>query len=74
MTKLPAASRLQAIADLLRTGEGIGIAAMAERFSVTMETIRRDLVILEKEGLLTRVHGGRSQFPAPRRCRRGWPA
>ncbi|PBB24546.1 DeoR/GlpR transcriptional regulator [Mesorhizobium sp. WSM4307] len=58
MTKLPAASRLQAIADLLRAGEGIGIAAMAERFSVTMETIRRDLVILEKDGLLTRVHGG----------------
>ncbi|MGO4139412.1 DeoR/GlpR family DNA-binding transcription regulator [Rhizobium leguminosarum] len=58
MTKLPAASRLQAIADMLRTGEGIGIAAMAERFSVTMETVRRDLVLLEKDGLLTRVHGG----------------
>ncbi|XKM37849.1 DeoR family transcriptional regulator (plasmid) [Rhizobium ruizarguesonis] len=47
---------------------------MAKRFSVTMETIRRDLVLLEKDGLLTRVHGGQSQFPAPRRCRRGWPA
>ncbi|WP_245496872.1 DeoR family transcriptional regulator, partial [Rhizobium ruizarguesonis] len=31
---------------------------MAERFSVTMETVRRDLVLLEKDGLLTRVHGG----------------
>ncbi|MGO7954636.1 DeoR family transcriptional regulator, partial [Rhizobium ruizarguesonis] len=52
MTKLPAASRLQAIADMLRTGEVIGIAAMAELFSVTMETVRRDLVLLEKYGLL----------------------
>ena len=31
---------------------------LAEQFQVSMETVRRDLESLEKEGYLTRVHGG----------------
>jgi DeoR/GlpR family transcriptional regulator of sugar metabolism len=36
----------------------IRVSDMSKRFNVTEETIRRDLERLEKEGLLTRVHGG----------------
>ncbi|MGV1755028.1 DeoR/GlpR family DNA-binding transcription regulator [Agrobacterium sp. CG674] len=58
MARIPAASRIKAIAHLLEAEDGVSIAAMAERYSVSMETIRRDLASLEKNGLLTRVHGG----------------
>jgi DeoR family glycerol-3-phosphate regulon repressor len=58
VARIPAASRIKAIADLLEAEDGVSIAAMAERYSVSMETIRRDLASLEKTGLLTRVHGG----------------
>ena len=34
------------------------VAELAERFSVTPETIRRDLKYLESSGLVHRVHGG----------------
>jgi DeoR family transcriptional regulator, fructose operon transcriptional repressor len=33
-------------------------AELAERFGVTAETARRDLAVLERTGLLRRVHGG----------------
>lgn len=56
--KLPAASRLQAITEVIDAGESISIAGLAEQYSVSMETIRRDLAALEKEGLVHRVHGG----------------
>lgn len=36
----------------------IRVAEMSKRFGVTEETIRRDLERLEKEGYLSRVHGG----------------
>ncbi|MFC0272830.1 DeoR/GlpR family DNA-binding transcription regulator [Metabacillus herbersteinensis] len=36
----------------------IKVSDMSKRFNVTEETIRRDLERMEKEGLLTRVHGG----------------
>ncbi|MGL4651360.1 MAG: DeoR/GlpR family DNA-binding transcription regulator [Caldilineaceae bacterium] len=36
----------------------VTVVDMAERLSVSMMTIRRDLVELEKEGVLRRVHGG----------------
>ena len=31
---------------------------LAERFKVSIETIRRDLIILEKESYIRRIHGG----------------
>jgi DeoR family fructose operon transcriptional repressor len=34
------------------------VTAIAERFSVTTETVRRDLSALERMGLVRRVHGG----------------
>lgn len=34
------------------------MAQLAERFNVTLETIRSDLKYLENEGLIKRCHGG----------------
>jgi DeoR family fructose operon transcriptional repressor len=34
------------------------VALLAAEFSVTTETVRRDLTVLERHGLLRRVHGG----------------
>jgi DeoR family fructose operon transcriptional repressor len=36
----------------------ITVSAAAEEFGVTMETVRRDLAVLERAGMLRRVHGG----------------
>ncbi|WP_456286050.1 substrate-binding domain-containing protein [Microbacterium sp. JZ70] len=65
MTNSPqfAASRREAILDLLaRTGE-LRIAELAEALGVAAVTLRRDLQHLEEQGLLIRVHGG--AVPAP---------
>lgn len=53
MGRLPAASRLQAITEMVDAGSSISIAGLAEQYSVSMETIRRDIAALEKEGLST---------------------
>ena len=37
---------------------GINVAATAEELSVTGETVRQDLTILERQGQLPRVYGG----------------
>jgi DeoR family fructose operon transcriptional repressor len=36
----------------------MSVTAAAEQFGVTTETVRRDLAVLERAGLLRRVHGG----------------
>jgi len=36
----------------------VGVAPLAELFTVSTETIRRDLAVLESRGLIVRVHGG----------------
>ncbi|MGB9641472.1 MAG: DeoR/GlpR family DNA-binding transcription regulator [Anaerolineales bacterium] len=50
--------RHQVILDLLETHGSVTVNEMVERFGVSEMTIRRDLDILEKKGLLRRVHGG----------------
>src|SRR5208282_1943244 len=38
---------------------GVGsVEALAERFGVTLQTVRRDVKLLAKAGLLARFHGG----------------
>lgn len=58
MSKLPAAGRHQNIINLVNGGHGMSINAMAETLGVSTETVRRDLVMLERDGALKRVYGG----------------
>src|SRR3954469_15769232 len=46
------------IATLVAERGRVGVAAVAEEFGVTTETVRRDLAGLERAGMLRRVHGG----------------
>jgi DeoR/GlpR family transcriptional regulator of sugar metabolism len=50
--------RHEMILERLSSDRKIGVAAMANHLDVSMETIRRDLKLLEDRGLLRRVHGG----------------
>ena len=56
--RMLAAERRRQIADLLEVVEVLRIHELAMRFEVTDETIRRDLSVLEQQGVLTREHGG----------------
>jgi DeoR family fructose operon transcriptional repressor len=53
-----AEERQQEILRLARADGRVDVAALAEVFKVTAETIRRDLTTLERAGALRRVHGG----------------
>ena len=46
------------IVNRTRAESRIEVAALAEEMDVTPETVRRDLTLLEKRGLVRRVHGG----------------
>ncbi|UOY00764.1 DeoR/GlpR family DNA-binding transcription regulator [Blastococcus sp. PRF04-17] len=50
--------RQQAIAALVGERGRVAVTAVAEQFGVTTETVRRDLAVLERAGMLRRVHGG----------------
>ncbi len=50
--------RQQAIAMLVTQRGRLSVAAVAEQFGVTTETVRRDLAVLERARMLRRVHGG----------------
>jgi len=53
-----AEERQQQILDSARTAGRVEVNVLAEALDVTPETIRRDLTILERHGVLRRVHGG----------------
>jgi DeoR family transcriptional regulator, fructose operon transcriptional repressor len=53
-----AEERQQYIANLARTNGRVDVADLAAELSVTNETVRRDLTVLERHGVLRRVHGG----------------
>jgi DeoR/GlpR family transcriptional regulator of sugar metabolism len=46
------------IAELVGEAGQVDVSALAERYGVSDTSIRRDLVILEEQGRLRRVHGG----------------
>src|SRR3712207_1467838 len=50
--------RQHAIAALVTDRGRVSVTDVAERFGVTTETVRRDLALLERAGMLRRVHGG----------------
>jgi DeoR family transcriptional regulator, fructose operon transcriptional repressor len=53
-----AEERRRLIEALAREAGRVDASELAHRFAVTTETVRRDLIILEREGVLRRVHGG----------------
>ncbi len=55
---LGARERRDQIARLVMESERVSVADLTGRFLVTDASIRRDLVILEEQGRLRRVHGG----------------
>ncbi|MBU2668887.1 DeoR/GlpR family DNA-binding transcription regulator [Actinoplanes bogorensis] len=50
--------RRRRLIEVLRENGRLEVSSLAEEFAVTSETIRRDLINLEREGLVHRVHGG----------------
>lgn len=55
--RLPAGRKAELAAYIAELGEA-SVAKMAERFEVSVDTIRRDLDALDAEGHLIRTHGG----------------
>jgi DeoR family transcriptional regulator, fructose operon transcriptional repressor len=53
-----AEERQQAIAELVMSRGRASVADLAQTYDVTTETVRRDLAILDRTGILRRVHGG----------------
>ena len=53
-----AEERQQLIVELVAASGRASVTDLAERFSITTETIRRDLAALELAGTVRRVHGG----------------
>lgn len=53
-----ASQRQAEIEKLLKANGAVTTADLTERFGTSLETVRRDLLTMEKAGLLSRVHGG----------------
>ncbi|MEY9857976.1 DeoR family fructose operon transcriptional repressor [Catenulispora sp. GAS73] len=53
-----AEERQQAILAKARADGRVDVVSLAEGLAVTTETIRRDLTVLERAGVVRRVHGG----------------
>lgn len=53
-----AKERQYQIVELLRSNGAVTVSDLIEQFDVSIETVRRDLLQLEKQGALQRVHGG----------------
>src|SRR3954447_8699184 len=63
---LPAGRKAQLAAYVAEAGQ-VTVSALAERFGVSIDTIRRDLDQLSAEGVLVRTYGGAvSQSPLSR--------
>ena len=50
--------RQQHIAEKIRQNGAVTVSQLMETFGVSIETIRRDLLTMERQGVLSRVHGG----------------
>jgi DeoR/GlpR family transcriptional regulator of sugar metabolism len=54
---LPAQRHLQ-LAELLAGADAVALDDLARRFGVSTQTVRRDLAMLERQGLVRRTYGG----------------
>ena len=57
-TEMLAIERRNAISEILAARGKVIVSELAKEFSVTEETIRRDLDRLEKDGVATKTYGG----------------
>ncbi len=55
---MKSAERLQSIQALLNIRGRVSVVELAEQYHVAQETIRRDLMKLEKNGVVRKIHGG----------------
>ena len=53
-----AEERRQAMAELVAQRGRLSVTDLADAYAVTTETVRRDLSVLERAGVIRRVHGG----------------
>lgn len=53
-----AEERQQAIATLIGHRGRVSVTELADQYGVTTETVRRDLAVLDRLGVIRRVHGG----------------
>src|SRR5258705_10220621 len=60
-----AEERQQAIASLVISQGRASVADLAQAYDVTTETVRRDLAVLDKAGVLRRGDRGAAAAPAP---------
>ncbi len=58
LIKMLAKQRQDKIYDLIKKDGAVSVAALVEDFGVSIETVRKDLLFMEKAGMLKRVHGG----------------
>lgn len=58
MSKSLTADRRNRIAQILMKEGSIKVGELSERFGVSTETIRKDIIYLEEEGIATKSHGG----------------
>ena len=53
-----AEERRRQIASLTAVEGRVNVTELSDKFDVTAETIRRDLAVLDRDGIVQRVHGG----------------
>ena len=53
-----AIERKQSICEILELNGSVSIGELMKKFGVSAETVRRDLLQLERQGKLRRIHGG----------------
>lgn len=58
--KLPTSKRIQEIVDLLQKEGYVKAKDLSEKYHVSMETIRKDLMFLEEKGVAQKEYGGAS--------------
>jgi DeoR family fructose operon transcriptional repressor len=58
MIRMYPAERQQLILSTARRDGRVDVSRAADELGVTAETVRRDLTVLERQGLVRRVHGG----------------
>ena len=51
-------NRREEIIELIRTNGKVKVSELSERYGISEVSIRKDLLFLEAEGHLTRIHGG----------------